>query len=45
MKAEVLQYLNSRMGLLAAAVTHSWNHYGQFVPYLRMNGLTPLRTP
>ncbi len=31
----------TRLGLIAQAVSHSWNHYGQLVPYLRMNGLIP----
>lgn len=35
---------NTRLGLIGVAVSHSWNHYGQVVPYLRMNGLTPPRT-
>lgn len=33
----------TRLGLLAQIVGHSWNHYGQVVPYLRMNGLVPPR--
>ena len=36
---------NTRLGSITLAVSHSWNHYGQVVPYLRMNGLTPPRTP
>ncbi len=36
---------NTRLGSIAFAVSHTWNHYGQVVPYLRMNGLTPPRTP
>jgi uncharacterized damage-inducible protein DinB len=35
---------NTRLALIGLAVNHSWNHYGQVVPYLRMNGLTPPRT-
>jgi uncharacterized damage-inducible protein DinB len=35
---------NTRLGAIAFAVSHTWNHYGQVVPYLRMNGLTPPRT-
>ena len=35
----------TRLGVVALAVSHSWNHYGQVVPYLRMNGLAPPRTP
>jgi uncharacterized damage-inducible protein DinB len=35
---------NTRVGLIVLAVSHSWNHYGQVVPYLRMNGIVPPRT-
>ena len=35
---------NTRVGLVVLAVSHSWNHYGQVVPYLRMNGIAPPRT-
>jgi hypothetical protein len=35
---------NTRLGAIAFAVSHTWNHYGQVVPDLRMNGLTPPRT-
>lgn len=31
----------TRLGLLTIALMHSSNHYGQMVPYLRMNGLRP----
>lgn len=31
----------TRMGLLVVALTHSSNHYGQIVEYLRMNGIVP----
>lgn len=31
----------TRVGLIALAVSHSWNHYGQVVEYLRMNGIVP----
>lgn len=31
----------TRVGLLTLALMHSSNHYGQMVPYLRMNGLRP----
>lgn len=34
---------DTRVGLITVAVTHSSNHYGQVVEYLRMNGLTPPR--
>lgn len=36
--------VDSRMALMVAAVTHSSNHYGQVVEYLRMNGLVPPTT-
>jgi uncharacterized damage-inducible protein DinB len=29
------------MGLIMVALTHSSNHYGQIVEYLRMNGIVP----
>jgi uncharacterized damage-inducible protein DinB len=32
---------DSRIGLVVLALTHSSNHYGQLVEYLRMNGLVP----
>jgi uncharacterized damage-inducible protein DinB len=35
---------DTRIGLIVVAVTHTSNHYGQVVEYLRMNGLTPPRT-
>jgi uncharacterized damage-inducible protein DinB len=31
----------TRIGLITLAVSHSNNHYGQVVEYLRMNGLIP----
>lgn len=36
---------DTRVGVITLAISHGWNHYGQVVPYLRMNGLTPPRTP
>jgi uncharacterized damage-inducible protein DinB len=35
----------TRVGLLVLAVTHSSNHYGQIVEYLRMNGIVPPGAP
>ena len=32
---------DTRLGLIAGAISHSSNHYGQIVEYLRMNGLIP----
>jgi len=32
---------NTRLGLAVDAVAHSFNHYGQLVEYLRMNGIVP----
>lgn len=31
----------TRPGLIVDALTHSWNHYGQIVEYLRMNAIVP----
>ena len=31
----------TRPGLVVDALCHSWNHYGQMVEYLRMNGIVP----
>lgn len=31
----------TRPGLIVDALCHSWNHYGQIVEYLRMNGIVP----
>ena len=31
----------TRPGLIVDALAHSWNHYGQMVEYLRMNGIVP----
>lgn len=36
---------DTRIGLIVVAVSHTSNHYGQVVEYLRMNGLVPPRTP
>jgi uncharacterized damage-inducible protein DinB len=36
---------DTRVGLIIVAISHSSNHYGQVVEYLRMNGLTPPRVP
>jgi len=34
----------TRAGLIAGALAHSSNHYGQVVEYLRMNGIVPPAT-
>jgi hypothetical protein len=31
----------TRVGLIAEALTHAYDHYGQIVIYLRMNGVIP----
>ena len=31
----------TRLGLIAEALIHAFNHYGQMVEYLRMNGVVP----
>jgi hypothetical protein len=33
--------METRIGLVVDAVAHSFNHYGQLVEYLRMNGIVP----
>lgn len=30
-----------RLSIVSAAITHPWDHYGQLVEYLRMNGIDP----
>jgi uncharacterized damage-inducible protein DinB len=35
----------TRVGLITMAVSHSSNHYGQIVEYLRMNGIVPPGAP
>ena len=32
---------NTRLQLAVDAVAHSYDHYGQMVEYLRMNGIVP----
>jgi hypothetical protein len=32
---------NTRVQFAVDAVAHSWNHYGEMVEYLRMNGIVP----
>jgi hypothetical protein len=32
---------NTRLQLAEDVVAHSFNHYGQMVEYLRMNGIVP----
>ncbi len=36
-----LPYFNTRLALASFACTHSLDHYGQMVEYLRMNGIVP----
>ncbi len=31
----------TRLGVLALNVTHNWEHYGNFITYLRIKGLVP----
>jgi uncharacterized damage-inducible protein DinB len=31
----------TRLSLIAEALIHSYDHYGQMVVYLRMNGVVP----
>jgi hypothetical protein len=37
--------IDTRIGLIIAAISHSANHYGQMVEYLRMNGIVPPQRP
>lgn len=30
-----------RLSIVSAAITHPWDHYGQLIEYLRMNGIDP----
>jgi hypothetical protein len=34
---------DTKLVLIVVAISHSWNHYGQVVPYLRMNNVLPPR--
>lgn len=36
--------MQTRVGVVVAALAHSSNHYGQMVEYLRMNGIVPPAT-
>jgi len=40
-EAEIVKFDRSRPGLIVDALAHSFNHYGQLVEYLRMNGIVP----
>jgi hypothetical protein len=42
-QTEVIKPMDNRTrpGLIVDALCHSWNHYGQIVEYLRMNGIVP----
>jgi len=35
----------TRMGLAVETLVHTWDHYGQLVEYLRMNGIVPPASP
>jgi uncharacterized damage-inducible protein DinB len=35
------RFVQTRAGTAAAAIAHGYNHYGQLVEYLRMNGIIP----
>lgn len=37
----VPSFLNTRLSLASFGCTHVFDHYGQIVEYLRMNGITP----
>jgi uncharacterized damage-inducible protein DinB len=36
-----LSFLNTRLALASFGCTHAFDHYGQMVEYLRMNGIVP----
>lgn len=36
-----IPFLNTRLSLASFACTHAFDHYGQMVEYLRMNGIVP----
>jgi uncharacterized damage-inducible protein DinB len=40
-RARTALALETRLGLAIDAMAHSFNHYGQLVEYLRMNGIVP----
>jgi DinB superfamily len=42
-QTEVIKPMDDRTrpGLIVDALCHSWDHYGQMVEYLRMNGIVP----
>jgi len=40
-KARIALALETRLALLIDAISHSFNHYGQMVEYVRMNGIVP----
>ena len=40
-KARIELALETRLGLAIDAIAHSFDHYGQLVEYVRMNGIVP----
>ena len=40
-KGRIELALETRLALVIDAISHSFNHYGQMVEYLRMNGIVP----
>ena len=40
-ETEIVKFDRTRPGLIIDALAHSFNHYGQLVEYLRMNGIVP----
>ncbi|MGB6876992.1 MAG: DinB family protein [Candidatus Acidiferrales bacterium] len=36
-----MSFLNTRLALASFSCTHAFDHYGQMVEYLRMNGIVP----
>jgi uncharacterized damage-inducible protein DinB len=40
-RAGIPSFLNTRLALASYGCTHAFDHYGQMVEYLRMNGIVP----
>lgn len=36
-----ISFMNTRLGVASFSLEHSYDHYGQMVEYLRMNGIIP----
>lgn len=36
-----IPFMNTRLAMASFSCSHAWDHYGQMVEYLRMNGIVP----